>query len=86
MVFLVLDPGVGRMRGLLKDADFEAFERGVKETAEQWRTCFEIRHVLTPTLCPVQVEPSIAEAYDQPSRSVLPAAIRRILETPVCAH
>ncbi len=26
------------------------------------------------------------EAYDQPSRSVLPAANQCILETPVCAH
>ena len=30
--------------------------------------------------------PAVAEAYDQPSRSILRAANQRILETPVCAH
>ena len=54
IVFRVLNRGVGRMPRFLEDAEFEAFER-VKKTAKQLRTCFEIRHTLTPTLCPVQV-------------------------------
>jgi hypothetical protein len=50
MVFRALNRGVGRMRGSLKDDDFEAFERG-KQSARQLRTCFEIRRTLIPTLC-----------------------------------
>ena len=34
MVFHVLNRGVGRMRLLTKDADFEAFERNIEKTLE----------------------------------------------------